>query len=229
MTSTRNTFYRPVNKSTEIRLIDLEHCGELFRLFEVNREHLRRWHPWVDDLRSEEAVEKAVDSWQHLFEDKLACHAGIWFKGEFCGMVSFLNVDRVNRWTPLCYWLNEAHQGQGIMTACCRTMIDYGFAGWGFNRIAIECASENTRSRAIAERLGFKFEGMIRGIQWLHDRFVDAAMYGFLRSDYEAQRLAASETVVKPTAETLSKDSNPPDADRWGTVSPWNARLCRNS
>jgi ribosomal-protein-serine acetyltransferase len=183
----------------------------------------------VDHLRSEEAVEKAVDSWQHLYEDKLACHAGIWFKGEFCGMVSFLNVDRVNRWTPLCYWLNESHQGKGIMTACCRTMIAHGFKEWGLNRIAIECASENTRSRAIAERLGFKFEGTIRGIQWLHDRFVDAAMYGMLRSDYAGGQLANGETGTASPAETRSEGLSAPDANRWGKVSPWNARLCRNS
>ena len=228
MTPTWNTFCRTVNKSTEIRLIDLEHCAELFRLFEANREHLTRWHPWVDHLRSEDAVEKAIDSWRHLYEDKLACHAGIWFKDEFCGMVSFLNVDRVNRWTPLCYWLNESHQGQGIMTACCRAMIAHGFADWGFNRIAIECASENTRSRAIAERLGFKFEGTIRGIQWLHDRFVDAAMYGLLRSDYESGDFAKGQTCEETALET-SSNANAPTADRWVAVSPWNARLCRNS
>jgi hypothetical protein len=108
-------------------------------------------------------------------------------------------------------------------------MIDYGFAEWGFNRIAIECASENTRSRAIAERLGFKFEGTIRGIQWLHDRFVDAAMYGLLRSDYKAGRLVTGETCAGSTAKTPSEGSITPDANGWGTVSPWNARLCRNS
>jgi ribosomal-protein-serine acetyltransferase len=185
MMLTKNMFRRAVDDQTEVRLIDLDHAAELFKLFEANRQYLRRWHPWVDHLNSVPAVERAITSWQQLYSDKLACHAGVWFKGRLCGMVSYLNVDPTNRWTPLCYWLDEAHQGQGIMTACCRAMVAHGFAAWGFNRIAIECASENTRSRAIPERLGFKFEGIIRGIQWLHDRFVDAAMYGMLRSDFE--------------------------------------------
>ena len=99
-------------------------------------------------------------------------------------MVSYLNVDSANRWTPMCYWLDAAHQGQGIMTACCRAMVAHGFAEWKLNRITIECATENTRSRAIAERLGFKLEGVVREVQWLHDRFVDAALYGMLHSDF---------------------------------------------
>ena len=40
-------FYHRVNEQTELRLMDRRHSGELFRLFEVNREHLRPWHPRV--------------------------------------------------------------------------------------------------------------------------------------------------------------------------------------
>jgi hypothetical protein len=99
-------------------------------------------------------------------------------------MINHLNVDWLNRWTALSYWLDAAHQGQGIMTACCRAMVDHGFNAWKLNRITIECATRNTRSRAIPERLGFKLEGIVRGIEWLHDCYVDHAMYGLLRSDY---------------------------------------------
>lgn len=229
MTPARNTFYRTVNQDTELRLIDLVHCGELFRLFESNRQHLRRWHPWVDHLVSEASVETAVNSWQRLYADKLACHAGIWFKGRFCGMVSYLNIDRENRWTPMCYWLDEAHQGNGIMTACCRVMVSHGFAAWGFNRIAIECASENTRSRAVAERVGFKFEGIIRGIQWLHNRFVDAAMYGMLRSDYEKGRSVNNATWTDSAGHFDDQGSELATADGWGNLSPWTTRLRGNS
>jgi ribosomal-protein-serine acetyltransferase len=70
------------------------------------------------------------------------------------------------------------------MTACCRVMIDHSFNVWKLNRITIECATENTPSRAIAERLGFKLEGVTRQVEWVHDRYVDHAVYGLLRSDY---------------------------------------------
>jgi ribosomal-protein-serine acetyltransferase len=81
--------------------------------------------------------------------------------------------------------LDAGHQGKGIMTACCRAFIAYGFNSWKLNRVTIECATHNTRSRAIPECLGFKFEGVIREVEWLHDHYVDHAVYGLLRSDYE--------------------------------------------
>jgi ribosomal-protein-serine acetyltransferase len=177
-------FCETVNDETELRLIDREHSETLYDLFQVNREHLRRWHPWVDVMRSVNVVEKAITDWQQQYAAKQACHVGIWFKEQFCGMVSYLNVDTSNRWTSLFYWLDAAHQGKGIMTGCCRAMINQGFDAWKLNRITIECATDNSRSRAIPERLGFKLEGIVRSIEWLHDRYVDHAMYGLLRTEF---------------------------------------------
>jgi RimJ/RimL family protein N-acetyltransferase len=142
-------------------------------------------------------------------------------------MVSFLNVDCANHWTPMCYWLDEGHQGRGIMTECCRAMIAHGFAAWGFNRITIECATENTRSRAIAERLDFKLEGIVRGIQWLHDRFVDAAMYGLLRSDYEKSQSLNGASLPEPAGSIDRAGLSLAAPDRWGHLSTSTARLCK--
>lgn len=129
-------------------------------------------------------VEKIIEIWVKQFVNNKECYTGIWFEGQLCGMVNYVCVDWSNRWTALSYWLDAAHQGQGIMTASCQTMISYGYNKWKFNRISIECATQNARSRAIPERLGFKLEGIIRGIEWLQDHYVDHAMYGLLRSDY---------------------------------------------
>ena len=177
-------FYCTVNEQTELRLIDRQHSEELFKLLECNREYLRRWHPWVDIMRSVSDVERAITAWQQQYANKRGFYSGIWFNGRFCGMINHLNVDWANRATALSYWLDVAHQGQGIMTACCRAFVCHGFNTWKLNRITIECATQNTRSRAIPERLGFKLEGIVRGIEWLHDGYVDHALYGLLRSDY---------------------------------------------
>jgi ribosomal-protein-serine acetyltransferase len=102
----------------------------------------------------------------------------------------------------LSFWLDAAHQGQGIMTACCGAMLEHAFDTWKLNRITIECATQNSRSRAIPERLGFKLEGIAREIEWLHDHFVDHAIYGCLRSEYTGRRPAIQPVTrarVKPS------------------------------
>ena len=49
-----------------------------------------------------------------------------------------------------------------------------------FNRVEIRCATENTRSSAIPDRLRFTLEGVLRQVQLLHDRYVDLVVYSML-------------------------------------------------
>jgi ribosomal-protein-serine acetyltransferase len=185
------SFNFKVNEQTELRLISHEQRDELFRLFDANRDHLRRWHPWVDIMRTAFDVEKVIAAWSAQHLARRGMFVGIWFKGNLCGMINHQNVDWPNRWTALSYWLDAAHQGQGIMTNSCRALVEHGFNTWNLNRITIECATENLRSRKIPERLGFKLEGIVRGIELLPDGYVDHAMYGLLKSDYGQSARAA--------------------------------------
>jgi ribosomal-protein-serine acetyltransferase len=209
-----------VEEETELRLIDLSNSEELFQLLDANRAHIRPWHPWIDILRTVTDVERAIVVWQQQHVMNRGFYAGIWFKGCFCGMVNHLDVDWTNHRTSLSYWLDAAHQRQGIMTASCRAMLDHGFNTWRLNRVTIECATHNTRSRAIPERLGFKFEGVIREVEWLHDRYVDHAVYSMLRSDYEKRGpLGVREvTAIRSTAEETQPCRDYRDPAREGRV-----------
>jgi ribosomal-protein-serine acetyltransferase len=195
-------FCCPVNEQTELRLIDRQHTEEIFKVVAANREHIRKWHPWVDLIQSAAAMARAIANWQQQHANNRGLFAGIWHQDRLCGVINHLNVDWVNRWTAFGYWLDAGHQGRGIMTACCRVMIDHSFNVWKLNRITIECATENTPSRAIAERLGFKLEGVTRQVEWVHDRYVDHAVYGLLRSDYNGCESQLGE-IEKENSATL--------------------------
>jgi ribosomal-protein-serine acetyltransferase len=173
-----------INEQTELRLMERHHAGDLFKTIDLNRAYLREWHPWVDVLRSVSDAEKVIAAWHQQYANHRGFYAGIWFNGQFCGVINHLNIDWTNRVTILSYWLDADHQRKGIMTACCRAVIEHSFKTWKLNRVTIECVTENTRSRAIPERLGFKLEGIVREAEWLHGRFADHVIYGLLRSEF---------------------------------------------
>jgi len=181
-------FFCKVGDRIELRQIDRQHVDELFQLIDSNRNYLRQWNPWLDVMQSRAAVEKLVAAWLQQFENRRGFCAGIWFDGHLCGTIHHLNVDWLNRTTALTYWLDETHQGKGIMTESCRAIVSHAFETWKLNRITIECATDNARSRAIPERLGFKLEGIVREAEWLYDHYVDHALYGLLRSDHTGVR-----------------------------------------
>ncbi len=82
--------------------------------------------------------------------------------------------------------LGAAFEGQGLITCACRVMIDYAFDELGLNRVVISCASENKKSRAIADRLGFTQEAILRQSEWLKDEFVDQVVYGALAREWHS-------------------------------------------
>jgi ribosomal-protein-serine acetyltransferase len=176
-------FSHKLNGQIELQLIQHQHGRELFEVMDANRKHLRPWHPWVDRIRSTADLDRSITGWLQQFSLNRGFHAGIWREGKLCGAINHLNIDWLNRSTWLSFWLDEAHQGRGIMTAACRAFVSHAFNTLGLNRVTIECASTNARSRRIPERLGFKFEGISRGVEWLHDHYADHAIYGLLKGD----------------------------------------------
>src|SRR5271156_3203696 len=94
------------NDETDLRLMEGRYGRELFQLFDSNREHLRRWHPWIDTMRSVGEVEKAIANWQQQYAGGQECHHGIWFQGQLCGMINYIGVNRSNQWVALSYWLD---------------------------------------------------------------------------------------------------------------------------
>lgn len=197
-----------VNERTEMRLIGHPHAEEFFRVLHANRAYLRRWHGWVDLLNSQTDCERAITVWQTQHAHNRGFHAGIWFDGTFCGAINHLNVDWPNRWTALSYWLDEGHQGKGIMTSCCHALLIHGFNTWKLNRITIQCAVENYRSRAIPERLGFQLDGIIRGIEWLHDHYADHAIYGLLQSEFANEVMKSKFQNSKLAGKSVVPDAN---------------------
>ncbi len=182
-------FSHKVNEQTELRLIEHLHCRELFKLMDANRSHLHPWHPWIDVVRSTADLDRFIIKWLQQLASNRGFHAGIWHDGNLCGAINHLNIDWANRTTVLSYWLDEAHQGRGIMTASCRAFITHAFDTLNLNRVTIECASGNTRSRGVPERLGFKLEGIVRDAEWLHDHYADHAIYGLLKADLTREDL----------------------------------------
>ena len=66
--------------------------------------------------------------------------------------------------------------------------MDHALLDLKLNRVEIRCATENTRSRAIPERLSFTQEGVMRQVQWLHDRYVDHVVYSMLAEQWREIR-----------------------------------------
>lgn len=174
-----------VNEETQLRLLEERYVEDYFALIERNTEHL---HEWIDV----EAYEGPVETLRAYLKQRLlqfvngeGYHLGIWYQDALVGLLDY-RLNWRSRSVELGYWLDAAMQGKGIVTQACRTMVRHAFEVHEVHKVVISCAIDNPRSRAVAERLGFLQEGILRHAVRLHDCYIDGVFYGLLAAEWNA-------------------------------------------
>jgi ribosomal-protein-serine acetyltransferase len=164
---------------------------ELFWLTDVNRAYLRQWLPWLDIVREVKDTAQFIALTIDQHKRRQGTHYGIWYKGRLAGTLGVHSIDWNNRKTSIGYWLGEQFQGKGLMTQAVAAYLDHlVFGEWNLERVAIQAATGNVKSRAIPERLGFQLEGVLRSNEFLYDHFVDHAVYSMLAAEWRGRRSA---------------------------------------
>jgi ribosomal-protein-serine acetyltransferase len=177
------SFY--VSKEIDLRILEMRHAEELFNQCMLNREYLAQWLPWVIHTNHLEDSQRFIQSELDRFANNRGFSSGIFYYDKLVGSISVHEIDWINKKTSIGYWLADAFQGKGIMTAACRRLIHYLFSELKLNRVEIRACTQNTRSRAIPHRLGFKHEGTIRQAEWIHNQFYDYEVYGMIAYEWK--------------------------------------------
>jgi ribosomal-protein-serine acetyltransferase len=174
----------PVGDRYQLRSIQLADAAELFALTDANRSYLRQWLPWLDMITQVEDTQEFIARRMRQFAANEGLTAAICDGGKIVGVVGFIRIEQCDdRIGYIGYWLAESHQGKGIMTESCRSLISYGFTTLKLDRVVITCDTANHRSGAIPLRLGFSYEGVIRDAEWLYNKSRDHDIYALLASD----------------------------------------------
>lgn len=168
-------------ENISIRPFEEEDAGGLFNVINTERERLRVWLPFINNVLKEEDVQNFIK--KTLLKNK-DCYLAILYKGIPCGLTGLRAVNTADKRADIIYWMSEKLSGRGIMTAAVHKLLQYGFMQMDLNRIQIRASVNNLKSKHLAERLGFKFEGIERDGELLSDGFTDLAVYSMLKREY---------------------------------------------
>ena len=156
----------------------------LFAVIETHRAALREWLPWVD------ATQTVADSAAYIKEkvrddrETRAFTCGIWSMGRLAGVIGHNRIDWAHRVGFPAYWIAPDHAGRGIMTLCCRAVIEHAFTELRLKQLVVAVATDNLRAQKIPRRLGFKQVSVLKKAEWLYDHHVDHFVYSLAAPKY---------------------------------------------
>ncbi len=168
-----------------LRLLEERDASELAQVVDASREYLARWMPWAASHTEESSLEFIRATRRQIGENN-GIQTAVTIDGRIAGTVGFHHVSWEDGNTEIGYWLAEQYQGRGVITAAVRAYTDHALRAWGLQRVEIEAAVDNPRSRAVAERLGFQSEGVRRQAHRIGDRHYDMVVYSMLAPDWRA-------------------------------------------
>lgn len=178
-------FSHQIDADLLLRPFEEKDAPVMFGLIEADRGHLDPWLRWSGRVKTEADTLALIRRFLEKYEAADGFHAGLWLKGELAGGLVCHFINRESSKTEIGYWLGARFVGQGLATRACRAVIDDLFTNEGLHRIEIQCATDNLPSRAVAERLGFRLEGIKRESEWLTTRFADHCLYALLAQDWQ--------------------------------------------
>lgn len=81
------------------------------------------------------------------------------------------------------YWIGAPYARQGYMTEAIGALVHHAFTRLDLSRIEAACLPENTASRGVLEKSGFKYEGVAQSYLQIAGRWRNHVLYANLRAD----------------------------------------------
>ncbi|MDD3303044.1 MAG: GNAT family protein [Candidatus Gracilibacteria bacterium] len=165
-----------------IEMPKIENAKEYFSLVDDDISKFMTWGRLEDVKAYEEFIDKKRVDW----ENQRGFEAIVKLKetGEMIGCFGIVEYFEKNKSVEIGYWLGKKYWGNGIIPECVEKMKEISFDVIGAEKVIITTIKENMNSRRVAEKSGFKLDGILRNDMYVKGAFFDKVVYSFLREEY---------------------------------------------
>lgn len=173
-----------IDDQIALRSFTLEDALELFKSIDINRQYLRPWLPWVDQILTEKDTEQFIHDSFTQIDNQSGLELAIIFDQKIIGSVGMQHWDHQLNKAQIGYWISKEKEGKGIMNKCLNEFIKYLFTQIGLNKIEIHFMSSNHKSASIIKRLNAPIEGILRDSYSSNGTLSDLVIAGILKKDF---------------------------------------------
>ncbi len=178
-----------IDERLQLRVPAEENAEEIYNVVRADLAHLKEWMIWATDDYEIESTLTFIRQNLHDVSAGRSITFSIFLDDNIVGGIGLNKFDREQHLTEIGYWISSACEGKGIITRCCRALIDHAFDFENMEKIEIRSSSANLRSRAVPERLGFTLDRIDKDIHPMPGgKFDDLAVYSITREVWESIR-----------------------------------------
>lgn len=113
------------------------------------------------------------------------------FEGRFVGQLTVGGIVRGATSTAYVgYWIDQRFAGRGITSNALALVVDHCFGAVGLDRVEANVRPENSRSRRVVERLGFRVDGLRPRFLYIDGDWRDHICYALTPQDVPEGLLA---------------------------------------
>ena len=180
---------RPLRLETErmvLRLPIHADFGPWVELRVESRAFLTPWEPvWATDHLARKSFTNRVYWAQRASRNGTALPLFLIRRdGAFLGAITLDNIRRGPALSAtIGYWIGQRFARQGYMREAIGALTHHAFTQLDLSRIEAACLPENTASRGVLERAGFKYEGVAQSYLQINGRWRNHVLYSNLRHD----------------------------------------------
>jgi RimJ/RimL family protein N-acetyltransferase len=184
-------FRHPLTDDAALVLRTLAIADPYHALIVANLERLARWEPWAVGNPTPESTRESLGAagraWLEGSALPMAIAVRVGRHWHLVGSVG-LRIDGHRHTADIGYWIDGSYEGRGLVTTAVTAVLDEAFGPLGLEKVTLHTEVANVRSRALARRLGFVEEGVLRAaIAFPNERRDDVA-YGLPASEWRRGR-----------------------------------------
>lgn len=168
----------PVTDTLSLRAVDERHVTELHQLVIKNQHWLQQSLSWPAEVSHEDETRRHVQGNVMLHQRGYAKMFLLFLHEEIIGVLSFNQIEPINKTAYIGYWIDESHNGQGLLSQALQAFMDYYARSGTVRRFVIKCRVANHKSNQVALRNGFTLEGCLKQAEFLNGSYDDQNIYG---------------------------------------------------
>jgi ribosomal-protein-alanine N-acetyltransferase len=149
---------------------------------------LTRFVSWDPHASEEDSLDFIVNVALRSYAEGHAGPYAICLKAspdEVIGSIGCVWSSKRARAMELRYVLSRTYWGQGFVVEAAKTLLDHVFKVHSLRSVHSYCASENTQSERVMQKLAMVCEGCLRSYSYTKGRFWDVKRYSILDEDWK--------------------------------------------